>query len=269
MANNMTALPVFTLHQGTKPLLVSIPHCGTHIPTEVGAQLLPLAQGVPDTDWHLPTLYSFAKDLGASILQANMSRFVIDLNRPTDQTNLYPGQDTTLLCPIDTFDKEPLYAAGQTPSQAEIDRRKALYWQPYHWALAQELERLRLQHGQLVLWDAHSIRSVLPRFFQGTLTDLNLGTGGGTSCDPALAEAVLACAKTATAYTSVLNGRFTGGTITRQYGAPARGIHAIQLEMTQSTYMTEAPPWSYQPTLAEGVQPVLRQMLDLCVNWRF
>jgi len=265
----MSDTPVFTLHQGTRPLLVSIPHCGTHIPEDIQAQLLPLARDVRDTDWHLPILYDFAREMGASILQANMSRYVIDLNRPIDQTNLYPGQDTTLLCPIDNFDREPLYPEGKTPTQDEINRRRALYWQPYHDALAGEIARLRGLHGQMVLWDAHSIRSVLPRFFEGKLTDLNLGTAGGKSCDPALAAAVTACAEADTRHTSVLNGRFTGGTITRQYGQPATGVHAIQLEMTWSSYMNELAPYNYLPDTAANVQPVLKQMLQCCVDWKF
>ena len=265
----MSDTPVFHLHQGTIPLLISIPHCGTHIPEDIRDQLLPVAQDVRDTDWHLPTLYAFAKEMGASILQANMSRYVIDLNRPIDQTNLYPGQDTTLLCPIDNFDREPLYPAGKLPTQEEIDRRRALYWQPYHDALAGELTRLKSLHGQIVLWDAHSIRSVLPRFFQGKLTDLNLGTASGKSCDPALAAKVFACAQTDTLHTSVLNGRFTGGTITRQYGQPEQGIHAIQLEMTWSAYMNEQPPYNYLPETAAKVQPVLKQMLQICADWKF
>lgn len=265
----MSDTPVFSLHQGNIPLIISIPHCGTHIPQDIEAQLLPRARDVRDTDWHLPILYAFAKEMGASMLQANMSRYVIDLNRPIDQSNLYPGQDTTLLCPIDNFDREPLYPEGKTPTQHEIDRRRALYWQPYHDALSQELARLQARHGQVVLWDAHSIRSVLPRFFEGKLTDLNLGTGRGTSCDAALANQVLACAQAASAYTSVLNGRFTGGTITRQYGQPAKGIHAIQLEMTWCSYMHEEPPYSYAPARAASVQPVLKQMLQTCANWKF
>lgn len=265
----MSDTPVFHLHQGTIPLLISIPHCGTHIPEDIRDQLLPVAQDVRDTDWHLPTLYAFAKEMGASILQANMSRYVIDLNRPIDQTNLYPGQDTTLLCPIDNFDREPLYPAGKLPTQEEIDRRRALYWQPYHDALVGELTRLKSLHGQTVLWDAHSIRSVLPRFFQGKLTDLNLGTASGKSCDPALSAKVFACAQTDTLHTSVLNGRFTGGTITRQYGQPEQGIHAIQLEMTWSAYMNEQPPYNYLPETAAKVQPVLKQMLQICADWKF
>ncbi len=265
----MSDTPVFTLHQGTLPLLVSIPHCGTYIPADIEAQLLPVARDVRDTDWHLPELYAFAKEMGASILQANMSRYVIDLNRPIDQTNLYPGQDTTLLCPIDNFDREPLYPSGKTPTQEEINRRRALYWQPYHDALANELSRLKNLHRQIVLWDAHSIRSVLPRFFEGTLTDLNLGTASGKSCDPALSAKVFACAQADTQHTSVLNGRFTGGTITRQYGQPAQGIHAIQLEMTWSSYMNEQPPYNYLPDTAANVQPVLKQMLQICAGWKF
>ncbi len=265
----MSDTPVFNLHQGTIPLLISIPHCGTHIPADIQDQLLPIALDVRDTDWHLPELYAFAKEMGASILQANMSRYVIDLNRPIDQTNLYPGQDTTLLCPIDNFDREPLYPAGKTPTQDEINRRRALYWQPYHDALQGELARLKTLHGQLVMWDAHSIRSVLPRFFEGKLTDLNLGTASGKSCDPALSAKVFACAQTNTLHTSVLNGRFTGGTITRQYGQPDQGIHAIQLEMTWSAYMNELPPYNYLPDTAANVQPVLKQMLQICADWKF
>lgn len=265
----MSDIPVFDLHQGSIPLLVSIPHCGTHIPADIKEQLLPVAQDVRDTDWHLPILYAFAKEMGASILQANMSRYVIDLNRPIDQTNLYPGQDTTLLCPIDNFDREPLYPAGKVPTPQEIERRRKLYWQPYHEALAAELARLKARHGQIVLWDAHSIRSVLPRFFEGKLTDLNLGTAGGKSCNAALAAQVLACAKADTLHTSVLNGRFTGGTITRQYGQPEKGIHAIQLEMTWSAYMNEQPPYNYLPETAAKVQPVLKQMLQICADWKF
>ena len=265
----MSNPPVYSLHQGSIPLLVSIPHCGTFIPDDIKQQLLPLAQDVRDTDWHLPILYAFAKEMGASVLQANMSRYVIDLNRPIDQTNLYPGQDTTLLCPIDNFDRDPLYPAGQTPTQEEIERRRTLYWQPYHDALRAELDRLKAKHGHVVLWDAHSIKSVLPRFFEGKLTDLNLGTGGGSSCDPKLANEVLACAKSATAFTSVLNGRFTGGTITRGYGKPADNVHAIQLEMTWCSYMHEEPPYAYAPERAAKVQPVLKQMLQLCAGWKF
>ncbi len=265
----MSDIPVFTLHQGSIPLLVSIPHCGTHIPPDIAAQLLPVAKDVRDTDWHLPELYAFARNMGASMLQANMSRYVIDLNRPIDQTNLYPGQDTTLLCPIDNFDREPLYPAGQTPTQEEINRRRELYWQPYHDTLAAELARLKALHGQVVLWDAHSIRSVLPRFFEGKLRDLNLGTAGGKSCDPALSAKVLACAQTDRLHTSVLNGRFTGGTITRQYGQPAQGVHAIQLEMTWCSYMNEQPPYNYLPETAAKVQPVLKQMLQICADWKF
>ncbi len=264
----MSDTQVFTFHQGTKPLLVSIPHCGTHIPADIQAQLLPRALDVRDTDWHLPILYDFAKEMGASILQANLSRYVIDLNRPIDQTNLYPGQDTTLLCPIDNFDREPLYPEGHTPTQTEIDRRRTLYWQPYHDKLAEEIARMRAVHGQIVLWDAHSIRSVLPRFFEGKLTDLNLGTASGKSCDPLLAAQVLAHAQSDTTHSSILNGRFTGGTITRQYGQPASGIHAIQLEMTWSSYMNELPPYNYLPDTAAKVRPVLKQMLQHCADWK-
>ena len=257
-----TTEPPFRFRQGTRPLLISMPHVGTHVPPALAARLTDEARQVPDTDWHLERLYDFADALGASVLVATHSRYVIDLNRPPDGASLYPGQSVTGLCPVDTFDDTPLYTNGDVPGEDEIAARRDAIWHPYHAKLADELARLKAQHGIAMLWDAHSIRSELPRFFDGKLPDLNLGTGKGTSCDPVLAETVLGIARQAEGYTSVLNGRFTGGYITRQHGQPAQGQHAMQLEMTQSSYMQEALPFDYLPALAAGVQPHLRRMLE-------
>jgi len=212
-------------------------------------------------------LYDFADELGASVLVATHSRYVVDLNRPPDGASLYPGQSVTGLCPVDTFDDTPLYPAGDVPDDVEIAERREAIWQPYHRQLADELARIKAQHGIAALWDAHSIRSVLPRFFEGKLTDLNLGTAQGASCDPALAQALLAIAKEATGFTSVLNGRFTGGYITRHHGQPAQGVHAVQLEMTQCSYMQEALPFDYLPEVAARVQPHVRRMLATVLDF--
>ena len=257
-----TTEPPFRFRQGTQPLLISMPHVGTHVPPALAARLTPEAQQVPDTDWHLERLYGFAEELGASVLVATHSRYVVDLNRPPDGASLYPGQSVTGLCPVDTFADTPLYASGAGPDATEIAARRDAVWTPYHRQLRAELDRIRAEQGVAVLWDAHSIRSVLPRFFQGTLPDLNLGTANGASCDPALADALLAIARSAPGYTGVLNGRFTGGHITRHYGQPAQNIHAVQLEMTQCSYMQEAMPFAYLPERAARVQPHLRRMLE-------
>ncbi|MFN7856235.1 MAG: N-formylglutamate deformylase [Acidovorax sp.] len=249
------------VHQGSKPLLVSRPHAGTLVPPALAARFTDEARQVPDTDWHLERLYAFAKDMGASILVATHSRYVVDLNRPPDGSSLYPGQSVTGLCPVDTFDDTPIYARGDVPDDAEIAARREAVWVPYHAQLRAELDRMRAQHGAAVLWDAHSIRSVLPRFFEGRLPDLNLGTADGASCDPALALELLSIARQASGYTAVLNGRFKGGHITRHYGQPGRGVHAIQLELTQCSYMQETLPFDYLPDLAARVQPHLHRML--------
>lgn len=258
-----TTEPPFRFRQGTRPLLISMPHVGTHVPPALAARFTDEARHVPDTDWHLEQLYDFADALGASVLVATHSRYVVDLNRPPDGASLYPGQSVTGLCPIDTFDDTPVYAnAADVPGEEEIAQRRDAIWQPYHRQLQAELDRLKAAHGTIALWDAHSIRSVLPRFFEGKLPDLNLGTGKGTSCDPALAQTLLGIAERATGYTGVLNGRFTGGYITRQYGNPAQNVHAVQLEMTQSSYMQEALPFDYLPEVAAGVKPHVRAMLE-------
>lgn len=258
-----TTEPPLRLRRGTRPLLISMPHAGTHVPPALAARFTAEARQLPDTDWHLERLHAFADALGASVLVATHSRYVIDLNRPPDGASLYPGQSVTGLCPIDTFDGTPIYAdAADHPDEAEIAARRDAIWQPYHAQLAGELARLQAAHGIAALWDAHSIRAVLPRFFQGTLPDLNLGTAQGASCDPALAQTLLGIAQAAEGYTSVLNGRFTGGHITRQHGRPAAGVHAVQLEMTQSSYMHESPPFDYLPERAAAVQPHLRRLLE-------
>ena len=264
MSNTPVDSQPFQLTQGQLPLLISIPHLGTHIPQTLAAPMTPEAERLVDTDWHLDRLYEFAATMGASVIQARYSRYVIDLNRPPTGESLYPGQTTTGLCPTETFRGEPLYLPGSEPDVAEIARRREVYWQPYHDALATELNRLRQLHGQVLLWDAHSIASVLPRLFEGKLPDLNFGTAGGASCDAAVLQAALQCLG-GEPFTQVVNGRFKGGYITRRYGQPSQGAHAIQLELCQCLYMNEAEPLDYQSKVAEKLQPALQRMLRAAV----
>ena len=259
---------MFAFTPGTAPLLVSFPHAGTEIPDEIAARMTPEALQRADVDWHLPQLYAFVHAMGASTIAARYARHVIDLNRPPEDTSLYPGQDVTGLLPIDTFRREPLYRPGQAPDAAEAQERVARYWRPYHDALAAELARLRALHGSVVLWEAHSIASVLPRFFDGRLPDLNLGTAEGRACAPALQAAVEGAMNAQSVYTHISNGRFKGGHITRHYGRPQDGIHALQLEMCQCTYMDEDAPFGYRPDRAAQVQPLLKRMLDAVMDAR-
>jgi N-formylglutamate deformylase len=258
--------PVFSLHEGSLPLLISIPHVGTRIPDDVAATMTPAAQRTEDCDWHLDRLYGFARDLGASILMPVHARYVIDLNRPPDGANLYPGQDTTGLLPVDTFDKEPLYRDGHLPGEAEVARRRDIYWKPYHETLAAHLAALKAKHGKVLLWEAHSIRSHVPRFFEGRLPDFNFGTSNGASAVTGLAEALAAVVEQHGRYSAIANGRFKGGYITRQYGQPDNGVHAVQLELTQITYMEEQMPYAYDETLAAQVEPLLKTLVQTALE---
>ncbi len=253
-------MDVFRLHRGSAPLLVSLPHDGSHIPDALAARMAPAARAAPDTDWFVSRLYDFARALGASVLVPSHSRYVVDLNRPPDDASLYPGQNTTGLCPAVRFDGGPVYLPGQAPSADEIAARVERYWRPYHEALQEELARLRAAHGRVLLWEGHSIRAVVPFLFEGRLPDLNLGTAGGASCAPALQarlEAVLAAQRD---YSFVVNGRFKGGYITRHYGRPAEGIDAAQLELAQVTYMDDAER-DYDAARASRLQGVLGALL--------
>ncbi|NBQ86120.1 MAG: N-formylglutamate deformylase [Betaproteobacteria bacterium] len=252
---------VFSLRQGSAPLLISMPHIGTQMPAPLRDHFVPRALEVEDADWHLDRLYGFTDALGASVIQPRVARYVIDLNRPPDDAPMYPGASNTELCPTRFFDGSPLYREGRAPDVAQRLQRRAQYWQPYHDALRAELDRLLALHGRVLLWDAHSIRGEIPWLFEGRLPDLNIGTASGASAHPQVAAAV-AEASAGSGFSHVVNGRFKGGYITRHYGEPARGIHAVQLEMCQHTYMTEAPPWAWDARQAARVQPVLRRMVE-------
>jgi len=254
-------MELFRFRAGSSPLLVSMPHVGTYIPPALAAEMTEASLGVPDTDWHVDRLYDFIDELGAGVLQATHSRYVIDLNRAPNGEALYPGARNTELCPTSLFDDRPIYRSGRAPDAMAIAERRNRYWQPYHDRLAVELAAVKAHHGYAVLFDAHSIRSRVPRFFEGRLWDINLGTGDGVAASPAVSEAAMDAAKKAASYTSILNGRFKGGFITRRYGRPIEAIEAVQLELSQIVYMDEDPPFIFREDLAAGIRPVLRQIL--------
>ncbi|MFC7302480.1 N-formylglutamate deformylase [Cognatiluteimonas weifangensis] len=250
----------FTLHRGTRPLLLSLPHDGSAIPDALAARMTDAARRAPDTDWHVARLYAFARELGASLLVPRYSRYVVDLNRPPDDASLYPGQNTTGLCPLVQFSGEPVYRDGGAPTADEIAARIDAYWRPYHAALQAEVARLRAAHGRVLLWEGHSIRGELPFLFPGRLPDLNLGTAGGASCAPALQARLEAVLSAQSRYDWVTNGRFKGGYITRHYGDPDHGVDAVQLEISQRSYMDEASS-AWDETRARQLQPLLRDLL--------
>ena len=259
---------IFTLHRGATPLLVSLPHVGTMIPDNLHDHFVSRALTTEDTDWHLDKLYDFVHAMGASMIMPVFSRYVIDLNRPPENIPLYASANNTELCPTHFFSGDALYRKNRLPDDAEIARRRDQYWQPYHDALAAELARLKSQHGHAILFDGHSIKSELPWLFAGRLPDLNLGTVDGTSCAPSLRTTLSGLLQAHSQYTQVLDGRFKGGYITRHYGRPGDGIHAVQLEMCWRCYMSESPPYIYDLSLAAAVQPLLHSLLKSMIDWK-
>ena len=260
------------VRRGETPLIVSFPHTGTGIPAEIEACLASPWLGRKDADWWVERLYDFAGGLGATTVRTAISRTVIDVNRDPDGVSLYPGQTTTELCPLTTFDGEPLYQPGAAPDAAEIEERIAGYFAPYHAALTEEIERLKAAHGAVVLYEAHSIRSRVPRLFDGDLPNFNIGTNSGRSCDTTLAAAVAGvCA--ASPFTSITDGRFKGGYTTRHYGDPASGVHAIQMELACRGYMDDPTgrvsadnwPTPYDAARAAPMRAVLSDILKACI----
>jgi len=256
----------FRYAPGDTPLLVSLPHGSTHIPDDIAARMTEPALRTADTDWHVDRLYDFAGALGASVIAATHSRYVVDLNRDPSGEALYSGVDNTEICPLTTFAREPIYRSGEEPDESEVARRIARYWRPYHDRLQAALDTMRTRFGVAVLFDGHTIRSEVPRFFDGRIPDLNLGTDRGASADPALTRAAFELLG-ASPYSTVLDDRFTGGYITRHYGRPGRNIHAIQLELTWRCYMEEDATFAWREDRAGALVPLLRRLVETLRDW--
>ena len=270
----MTNVPAWLgVKRGDAPLIVSLPHTGTEIPADIEGRLVSPWTGRQDADWWVDRLYAFAEDLGATLVRTAISRTVIDVNRDPSGASLYPGAATTELCPTTTFDGEPLYRPGAAPDEAEIAARRAIWFDPYHDALVAELERLRALHPTVILYDGHSIRSAVPRLFDGELPHFNIGTNSGASCDPRLTAAVEAACD-ASPFTRVTNGRFKGGYITRRHGRPSDGVHAIQMELACRGYMDEPEtpftpdtwPTPFDTTRARPMADTLTAVLKACLD---
>jgi len=257
------------------PLIVSMPHAGTYIPADLEARYVSLWLARKDADWWIADLYDFAPDFGATMIRTTLSRSVIDANRDPSGCSLYPGQATTELCPTTTFDGEALYREGGAPDADEIARRRAQFFEPYHAALKEEIARLKKRHPRIVLFEAHSIRSRIPRLFDAELPHLNLGTNSGASCAAELTAAIeRVCDDRPATFTHVTNGRFKGGYTTRHYGEPARGVHAVQLELAMRAYMAEPQspspqnwPSPYDTVRAAPVRVVIERILEACLNF--
>lgn len=255
------------IRRGDSPLVLAFPHTGTDVPDDCLARLNDTGRALADTDWHIDRLYAGLVPNATSV-RTTVHRYVIDVNRDPTGESLYPGQNTTGLCPLTDFDGLAIYRAGHEPDAAEVERRRLAYHAPYHVALEAELQRVKAIHGFAVLYDCHSIRSVIPFLFDGTLPDFNIGTNSGASCDPSIEAAVLGICGAADGYSSILNGRFKGGWTTRHYARPAEGVQAIQMELAQSTYMLERAPWTYAEECAERTRTHLKSILETLSDWR-
>lgn len=247
--------------RGDSPIILAMPHTGTYVPDAIWADLNSLGQTLEDTDWHVHTLYDGLL-ADATSVRATFHRYVIDANRDPSGASLYPGQNTTQLCPTTDFEARPLYHDGKAPSEAQIEQRRLGFHAPYHAALTAEIARVKELHGLAILYDCHSIQSRKPYLFEGILPDFNIGTYGGKTCHPILQTAVSNICADCSSMSSVVNGRFKGGWTTRHYGRPQDGVHAVQMELTQSTYMDEQAPWDYKSEKANHIRPHLQHILQ-------
>ena len=253
--------------QGNSPLVLGLPHTGTELPDDIAAGLNATGRALADTDWHIHSLYDGLVE-NVTTIRTRIHRYAIDANRDPAGQSLYPGQNTTTLCPTTDFDGAPIYLDGMAPNAAEIERRSKAYHAPYHAALEAEMKRITALHGFAILYDCHSIRSHIPFLFDGTLPDFNIGTNMGQTCAPSIERAVQDICAQATDYTSVLNGRFKGGYATRHYGRPSEGWHAIQMELAQSTHLaSESAPFAYDKAKAAALRAPLKQILTSLQNW--
>jgi len=260
---------IFKLRRGNSKLLVSMPHVGTQLPAWLTPRMSKDALNLPDTDWYLEELYDFLPELDVTLIAANYSRYVVDLNRSSDDISLYPGSNVTGLCPTDTFSDQAIYGQESSLDPTEIESRLNRFWYPYHDALAAEIARIKAVHGEVIVWEAHSIRSVVPRFFDGELPQLNIGTADGMSCKQSLLDSVVDVIKQSADYSWVVNGRFKGGFITRHYSQPSQGINTMQLEIAMRSYMDESSlKPSFDHNKAQSLRVLLKSMMQCLLATR-
>ncbi len=251
----------FELLVGDGPIILAQPHGGTYVPSEIMAKLNDTGQALADTDWHIARLYD-GLCTNATIIKANFHRYVIDANRDPADVSLYPGQNSTSLCPLTDFNGSPIYKSGMEPGADEIANRQRTWHAPYHHALQSQIERVKSIHGNAIVYDCHSIRLRIPFLFEGVLPDLNIGTDNGRTCSPGLQSLVQKLA-TSSPYSTVLNGRFRGGWTTRHYGQQQNGVQAMQMEITQQAYLEhERAPWNYSEKKSASLRPLLKQILE-------
>ncbi len=254
-------MDVFSVIEGDSPIVLGQPHGGTYVPDLIFNRLNEMGKGLDDTDWHITQLYDGLLP-GATVVHSNVHRYVIDANRDPSGVSLYPGKNTTALCPMTDFDSRPIWQENQEPQADEVLERRKLFHSPYHAALAEQLERVREKHGVAILYDCHSIRSTIPFLFEGVLPEFSIGTNSDQTCDPRITKITKTACQQAKGFAHVVNGRFKGGWTTRHYGRPEAGIHAIQMELAQRSYMDEQSPWSFNTVNAA----VLRQHLTLILK---
>ncbi len=252
---------------GDSPVILAMPHTGLKLPDDAINRLNDNGRLLADTDWHIDALYgNLLPDV--TVVRAMFHRYIIDANRDPSGRSLYPGQNTTSICPVTDFDGLPIYREGREPDEAEIKQRLRDFHAPYHQALATEIERIHDRFGVAVLYDCHSIRSNIPYLFEGRLPDFNIGTNEGQTCAAEIEKGVAQICTNANAYQSVVNGRFKGGWTTRHYGQPQKNIHAMQMELAQIAYLdSESVPFAYDQTKAGAMRQVLREILAYLSDW--
>ncbi|MEX0956926.1 MAG: N-formylglutamate deformylase [Rhizobiaceae bacterium] len=256
--------------RGSSPVILGLPHTGTHVPAGIREQLNDEGRKLRDTDWHVDRLYGGLLP-GATTVRATFHRYVIDANRDPSGVSLYPGQNTTGLVPLTDFDNQPIWRQGAEPTARDVDERLQTFHTPYHAALRAEVDRVLAEHEIAIIYDCHSIRSRCPFLFDGRLPDFNIGTNNGASCAPALELAVIDICSVAEGYSHVVNGRFRGGWTTRHYGQPHRAVHAIQMELAQAAYLKSGePPFAYDELragkLRDHLGAILTRLNDIALT---
>lgn len=245
------------------PVILSVPHSGVEFPDELKAHYYPEMTAQPDdTDWFVHDLYNFAPELGITVIHAKYSRWVIDLNRDPESKPLYDdGRIITALVPTTDFLGNEIYIDKKfVPNDQETERRLEHYYWHYYQKIGSLLAERLAEFGQVLLWDAHSIRRFVPTIRNEPFPDLILGDTDEKSARKEIIEIALNSLK-AGKYGVNHNTPFKGGHITRYFGKPQMQVHALQLEMAKTNYMND-DELVFNESRAEEMRKVLRPVFE-------